>query len=167
MGQRALLELIRGHGAHADAVECFRGLSHDLAGRLVDPFPHSVWQELGHVNFWMRYEVGRISGAGADYPDRASLSWNADPAPRDRAAWDAELRAFDALLGDLARIAESGDVELRRSITSPHASHEGVDTTILGILWQTVAHNSYHLGQVAMLRRMLGAWPPPGGGDTW
>jgi hypothetical protein len=24
-----------------------------------------------------------------------------------------------------------------------------------------------HLGQVVLLRRLLGAWPPPGGGDTW
>jgi len=28
-------------------------------------------------------------------------------------------------------------------------------------------HVSYHVGQIALLRRMMGAWPPPGGGDTW
>ena len=28
-------------------------------------------------------------------------------------------------------------------------------------------HNSYHLGQIVLLRRILGAWPPPSGGDTW
>jgi len=28
-------------------------------------------------------------------------------------------------------------------------------------------HGTYHLGQVVLIRRMLGAWPPPGGGDTW
>jgi len=26
---------------------------------------------------------------------------------------------------------------------------------------------SDHFGQIALLRRMLGAWPPPGGGDPW
>jgi uncharacterized damage-inducible protein DinB len=30
-----------------------------------------------------------------------------------------------------------------------------------------VAHTSYHTGQIAMIRRTLGAWPPRGGGDTW
>lgn len=29
------------------------------------------------------------------------------------------------------------------------------------------SHVSYHFGQIALLRRMLGAWPPRGGGDTW
>ena len=35
------------------------------------------------------------------------------------------------------------------------------------MLWQTAVHNSYHVGQIAMIRRALGAWPPQGGGDTW
>ena len=48
----------------------------------------------------------------------------------------------------------------RRSRRSPR-------TFLEAVLWQTVAHNSYHTGQIAMLRRMLGAWPPQGGGDTW
>jgi hypothetical protein len=28
------------------------------------------------------------------------------------------------------------------------------------------AHNSYHAGQAALLRQVLGAWPPPSGGLT-
>jgi uncharacterized damage-inducible protein DinB len=29
------------------------------------------------------------------------------------------------------------------------------------------AHNSHHLGQVVLLRQILGAWPPPSGSYTW
>ena len=28
-------------------------------------------------------------------------------------------------------------------------------------------YNSYHAGQIAMMRQVLGAWPPRGGGDSW
>jgi uncharacterized damage-inducible protein DinB len=38
---------------------------------------------------------------------------------------------------------------------------------VLAVLWQTAVHNSYHIGQVVILRRMLGAWPPLDGSDTW
>ena len=52
----------------------------------------------------------------------------------------------------------------------PFTVHEG-DTKLAGtleaVLWQMVAHNSYHVGQIAMLRRTLGAWPPRKGGDRW
>jgi uncharacterized damage-inducible protein DinB len=33
----------------------------------------------------------------------------------------------------------------------------------LRMVWFT-GHNAYHLGQVVFMRRILGAWPPPGGG---
>jgi uncharacterized damage-inducible protein DinB len=39
--------------------------------------------------------------------------------------------------------------------------------TVHTALWEIVAHNSYHIGQVALLRRQAGAWPPERGGDTW
>jgi uncharacterized damage-inducible protein DinB len=48
--------------------------------------------------------------------------------------------------------------------------HEGdkkIASTLEAVLGQMVAHNSYHLGQIAMIRRALGAWPPKAGGDTW
>jgi uncharacterized damage-inducible protein DinB len=167
MSQRALLELLRGRGAHADAVACFAGLTPELAGRCVAGFPHSIWQQLGHVNYWMRYEMARLSGAEPAYPEHAALSWETDPAPRDAAEWDAAVRRFGALIEELADVARRDEAELSQSVSASHASHEGVDTTVRGILWQTLVHNSYHLGQVAMLRRMLSVWPPPGGGDTW
>ena len=28
-------------------------------------------------------------------------------------------------------------------------------------------HNAHHLGQVIVLRQMMGQWPPPSGGWTW
>jgi len=34
------------------------------------------------------------------------------------------------------------------------------------IFW-VQGHNSYHLGQIVMLREAFGVWPPPRGGDTW
>ena len=39
--------------------------------------------------------------------------------------------------------------------------------TRLDVLRAMGNHVSYHGGQIALVRRMLGAWPPPGGGDTW
>jgi uncharacterized damage-inducible protein DinB len=48
-----------------------------------------------------------------------------------------------------------------------HANQGPRTYSVRDVLWQTMAHNSYHIGQIAMLRRMLGAWPPKAGGDTW
>jgi len=34
-------------------------------------------------------------------------------------------------------------------------------------LTDTAAHNGYHLGQIVLVRQMIGAWPPEGGAYTW
>jgi uncharacterized damage-inducible protein DinB len=167
MSQRALVELIRGRGAHTDAVECFRGLTPQQAGQRAPGLPYTVWQQLGHLSYWIEYELARLSGTPVEYPEHASLSWPQEEGPGDARAWEAGMARFEGLLGELARLAGSSDAELARSVAQPHQSQAGNDATLLGVLWQTVVHNSYHLGQVALLRRALGAWPPPSGGDTW
>ena len=71
------------------------------------------------------------------------------------------------LLGELAELSKSSAPELRREIKSTHEGDKKVAGTLEAVLWQMVAHNSYHLGQIALLRRALGAWPPRAGGDSW
>ena len=69
------------------------------------------------------------------------------------------------LLGEYARLASAE--ELQREVESVHDGDKKVASSVEGVLWQMVAHNSYHVGQIAMMRRALGAWPPRGGGDSW
>jgi uncharacterized damage-inducible protein DinB len=74
---------------------------------------------------------------------------------------------FTALLGAVAVLANAAPEKLQQEVEAMHPAHEQQSLSVLSVLWQTVVHKSYHLGQIALLRRTLGAWPPPGGGDTW
>lgn len=167
MDQRVLGELLRGHGAHTDSVQCFRGLTLELVGRRLDGFPYTLWQILGHLNYWMGYEVERIAGRAPAYPLHAALSWPEEFAPRDVAQWEAALGSFERDLDEFSELARAAPERLVQPVPPAHASENAHETSLHGVLWQTVVHNSYHLGQVALMRRVLGAWPPPGGGDTW
>jgi uncharacterized damage-inducible protein DinB len=71
------------------------------------------------------------------------------------------------LLADFAALAKSSPEEMQRQIETVHEGNTKFASTLEAVLWQMVAHNSYHTGQIAMLRRALNAWPPRGGGDTW
>jgi len=71
------------------------------------------------------------------------------------------------LLARLARLAESDAAELARIVHSVGSPQSSRDSTVHAMLWQIAMHNSYHAGQIALLRRQAGAWPPERGGDTW
>jgi hypothetical protein len=77
MSSRALTELFRGKGAHADPVACVEDLSAELASRQVKGFPHSIAQLVFHMNYWMDYELRRIRGERPAYPEHASESFPA------------------------------------------------------------------------------------------
>jgi uncharacterized damage-inducible protein DinB len=171
MTQPALIELLHGKGAHADPIACVEDLSPALAARTVEGFPHSVGQLVFHMNYWMDYELRRIRGERPAYPKHAVESFPAAPAPRDpkqaAAEWERLRKRFADLLEGFTALAKSSRQELDRAIETGQEGDRKVAGTLEAVLWQMVAHNSYHTGQIAMLRRALGAWPPRGGGDSW
>ncbi|HTS88074.1 MAG TPA: DinB family protein [Gemmatimonadales bacterium] len=160
--QRVLKELLRGTGAHLDPVAAISGISAALAGRRVAAAPHTIWQLVWHMSYWMDYELRSIAGPEASYPAHATESWP-PPEPPSSAAWDEQVSRFHLQLERLTALADSLDAGEPGS----RLVHPAKGESVRDVLWQLVAHNSYHTGQVALLRQALGAWPPGGGGDTW
>ena len=162
MASDVLQDLLRGRGAHIDPVASLSGLGVEPAGRRLAGVEHTIWQLVWHMNYWMDYELRSIAGPEVPYPDQAAASWPVEPGPDSATAWDEEVVRFArqlARLGDWVNRAVGGEGD--------RIVHGKKAETVQDVLWQMVAHNSYHIGQVAMLRRAFGAWPPTGGGDTW
>jgi uncharacterized damage-inducible protein DinB len=170
MGDTILRELVYGKGAHVDPVACVEDISAELAARTVAGYPHSIGQIVEHMNYWIDYDLGKIAGDKRPYPEKAIESWPTHPKPgtiNDADAWKATTRRFTELLARVARLAESDAATLEKKIQHLGPGQSPRESTVHAMLWQIAAHNSYHAGQIALLRRQSGAWPPERGGDTW
>ena len=167
MSSRAITELLHAKGAHVDPLACVEDLSAELASRQVKGFPHSIAQLVFHMNYWMDYEQRRIRGERPAYPEHAAESFPRSASPSDAQEWDRLWKRLAGLLADFATLANSSPEKMQRQIESARPGDIEVACTLEAVLWQVVAHNSYHTGQIATLRQILGAWPPRGGGDTW
>jgi uncharacterized damage-inducible protein DinB len=167
MTSRALTELLHGKGAHVDPLACVEDLSVELAARHVEGFPHSIGGLVFHMNYWMDYELRRIRGEKPAYPEHNSESFSSSPSPTDAQDWDRLRERFSRLLAEFATLANSPPGDMQRQVETVHEGDKKIAGTLEAVLWQMVAHNSYHVGQIAMIRRMLGVWPPREGGDTW
>jgi hypothetical protein len=178
MGDSTLRELLYGKGAHVDPVACVEDVSAGLAARVLAGYPHSIWQIVAHMNYWMDYDLGTIAGQGRPYPEKAIESWPENPNPADDnpsnptskskdEQWQSVIRHFADLLARMQLLAESDTEELVRRVERLGPGQISLESTVHAMLWQIAAHNSYHAGQIALLRRVFGAWPPRRGGDTW
>jgi uncharacterized damage-inducible protein DinB len=167
MSERALTELLRGKGAHVDPLACVEDISAELAARQVNGFPHSIGQLVFHMNYWMDYELRRMRRETPKYPEHNAESFPAAPSPADVEEWERLKKNLARFLQEFAVLAKSPPDKLQRQVEMVQERDAKLAGTVEAVLWQTVSHNSYHVGQIAMLRRMLGAWPPLGGGDSW
>jgi uncharacterized damage-inducible protein DinB len=155
-----LTDLLRGKGAHIDPIAAVEDLDSGLAGRRLPGFRHTIWQQLGHLNYWMDHELRSIEGPELPVPTHAAASWPNADAPVDDSAWQHELGLFRTNLAQLHTLAEAKASTLARIV------HPKSGQTVEAILWLLAAHNSYHIGQIMQLRQALGR-EPMRGGVTW
>jgi uncharacterized damage-inducible protein DinB len=160
-------ELLRGRRAHVDPIASLEDVPAVVAGRTIEGYPHSIWQIVGHMNYWMEYEIRRIAGEHPAYPEHAIQSWPASLAPASEQEW---LRAKEGLAAGIERLGEISQAPqdvLERPVEAMHEKEQPRSTSVEAVLWQIMVHNSYHVGQIAMMLRCFGKWPPPAGGDSW
>lgn len=149
----ALERLLDEGSAFVPPSRALNGLSAEVAGRQLEGVPHTIAELVAHLRFWQLYTLSLARGEQSVVPEHAEGGW-----PKtDGSDWEALRQSFLEGLTELKRVAREED--LARVV-------RGRDT--LGYELSLHAnHNAVHLGQVILLRQMLGAWPPPGGGDTW
>jgi DinB family protein len=151
--QQHLLNLLDSKGAHASFDEALRGLSAELRGKKLKGFPHTAWQLIEHMRIaqWDILEFSR--DAKHVSPKWPEGYWPQSSAPASDGAWKKSIAAFRHDLDDMKKLVADADVQqLYERI--PH----GDGQTLLREALLVADHNAYHLGQLVMLRKVLGAW---------
>jgi hypothetical protein len=85
-------------------------------------------------------------------PDWPAGYWPGNPKPPNTKAWEKSLKLFARDLVAMKKLVANPKTDLFASI--PH----GAGQTILREALLVADHNAYHLGQVILVRRLLGAW---------
>jgi hypothetical protein len=138
--------------AHVSWKPAFDGVPPDLRGVKPAGSPYSLWQLLEHMRIaqWDILEFSRDSKHVS--PDWPSGYWPSTDAPPNDREWDKSLRAFEHEMNEMRKLVLDPKADLFAKI--PH----GTGQTILREALLVIDHNAHHLGQVVLLRRLLGAW---------
>jgi len=147
-----LLELLRGGNAHLNFEEALAGLPPNLRGERPHGLPYSPWRLLEHMRIaqWDILEFSRNPKHVS--PEFPAGYWPESDAPPDDKAWQKSIRQFRADLKAMQDLVEDPAIDL----LAPIAHGDG--QTILREALLLADHNSYHLGQLVTVRRLLGTW---------
>jgi hypothetical protein len=150
--RKHLLEFLSGRGAHADWKASLRGVPAKLRGVRPSGIPHSLWELLEHMRIAQWDILEFSSDAGHVSPDWPTGYWPVSPEPPNETAWDKSVKAFGRDLEAMKKLVANKKTDLFAKI--PHGSGQ----TILREALLVADHNSYHLGQIVTVRKLLGDW---------
>jgi hypothetical protein len=147
-----LLELLQGGHAHLNFDTAIANLPANVRGAKPPEVPHTPWRLLEHMRI-AQWDILRFSvDPNHVSPEFPSGYWPKGDAPPDSAAWDRSVVAFQTDLKAMMDLVSDPATDLFASIA------HGQGQTILREALLVADHNSYHLGQLVTVRRLLGAW---------
>jgi hypothetical protein len=147
-----LVELLNGGHAHVDFDSAVKNWPANLQGKKPEGAAHSPWEVLEHMRIAQWDILAFTRNPRHVSPEFPAGYWPKTPAPPDKKAWNKSVAAFRADLKAMIKIVQSKSTDLR----TPLAHGDG--QTVLREALLVADHNAYHLGELLLLRRQLGAW---------
>jgi DinB superfamily len=148
-----LIELLEMGHAHLKPEAAFKGLDFEWWGKRPAGAPHTPWQLLEHLRF-TQWDILDFSVnpnyKEAEWPEDY---WPKSEAPRDQAELAKSLAQFRDDLQAMEALVKDPKTDLFAKISW------GSGQTILREAMLVADHNAYHLGQLVLVRQLLGQWP--------
>jgi hypothetical protein len=152
--RKQLVAMLQGGQAHATFDDAVKNFPAEMRGKVVEGLPYSAWQLLEHLRITQR-DILNFSAppTGGYHPIKwPDDYWPKSPEPPSASAWESSIATiledrehFEALItrpdADLAKPFRWGDGQnlLREALL-------------------IADHTAYHLGELVVLRRLLGIW---------
>ncbi len=146
--------LLGGGQAHAGFDAAVASMPLQLQGVVPAGLPYSAWQILEHLRIAQRDILEfstNANGAGYKAVEWPAAYWPTSAAPPDGAAWERVVAAIVADRSNFVELLQAGD------LAAPFAWGDGQNLLREALL--IADHNAYHVGELIVIRRLLGAWP--------
>jgi len=152
--RKQLVALLREGQAHTTLDEAIKDFPPEHRGTVPPGAPYSAWQVLEHLRIAQRDILDFSAPPTGGYQRMAWPDdyWPKSPEPPSPHAWDAAIHAIRKDLETFESLITKPTADLYK----PFRWGEGQNLLREALL--IADHNSYHVGQLVLIRRLVGAW---------
>ena len=152
-----LVKLLDWHDAHVDFDRVIKGIPTDLQGQVAQGLPYSPWQLLEHLRI-AQFDILEFCvnpNYNEQYKDHTWPDdyWPTAAEPPNPEAWEQSVQTYKHDREALKALVRDPSIDLLANI--PH----GTGQTYLREVLLVADHGAYHIGQLVLVRRLLGIWP--------
>ncbi len=149
-----LSALLNGGQAHAGFEAAVAEFPEELRGTVPERLPYSAWQLVEHLRI-AQHDILLFSApptGGYQHLEWPTDYWPESPIPPSAASWDQTLAAIRKDRASFEALLSRPEADL----VKPFRWGEGQNLLREALL--IADHTSYHLGELVVLRRLLGIW---------
>lgn len=147
-----LIKLMRGGQAFTPPDKILEGIRTESAGKEIEGLPYTLWQLMEHLRIalWDILEFSRDPAYQS--PPWPSGYWPDRKAPADKAALKSCREKIARGLDEMIQLVQDPSGSLFTPF--PHGNGQNLFREAMLV----AEHNAYHLGQIVLMRRLLGEW---------
>jgi hypothetical protein len=149
-----LSRLLDWEEAHVGFEAAATGIPETLRGTCPPGAPHSPWELLEHIRLTQHDILDFCRNPSYVAPRWPEDYWPSSAAPPEPSSWGESVSAVRSDRAELQQLIMDSRIDPFAKI--PH----GAGQTYLREMLLVADHNAYHVGQLVLTRRLLGAWPP-------
>ncbi|HEV2576579.1 MAG TPA: DinB family protein [Acidobacteriaceae bacterium] len=153
--RKQLKLLLDGGQAHATFDQAVNDMPANLQGTVPEGLPYSAWQLLEHLRIAQRDILDFSRNHDGSYRERKWPDdyWPKQPAPPSADAWQKSVAQIRADRQSFEHLLDSTDDEY---LVTPFEWGKGQN--LLREAFLIADHEAYHVGELVLVRRLLGAW---------
>ena len=148
-----LVALLKGGQAHVSLADAVAHFPADRVGERPADLPYSAWQIVEHIRIALHDLLDFCTNSEYVEMEWPAAYWPKQPSPATGESWDTTVKAIHADLKSFEALIHSPDSNLYSTI--PWGKN---GETLLREVLLAADHTSYHVGELIVLRRLLGIW---------
>jgi len=148
-----LLKVLSWEDAHVGFEAAVAGIPEHMRGTQVSGL-HSPWELVEHLRITQHDILDFCRNKDYEEMEWPRDYWPTTPAPLSAPEWDESIAQFKRDRESLQQMASDPNVEPTARI--PHGNGQ----TYMRELVLVADHSAYHVGQLVLVRQLLGIWKP-------
>lgn len=152
--RKQLIALLDGGQAHATFDDAVKDFPAELRGVVPEGLPYSAWQLLEHLRISQKdiLDFSAPPSGGYQHMHWPDDYWPKEPRPHSPEAWDRSVVAIKSDLEKFKALILKPEADLYKPF------RWGTGQNLLREALLIADHAAYHIGEMIVLRRLLGAW---------
>ncbi len=153
--RKQLVEFLRGGQAHATFEDVVKNFPPKLRGAVPTGLPYSAWQVLEHIRIAQDDIVRFSMNHDGSYrsPKWPQGYWPASAEPPEAKSWERSVQQVQKDRNQMIHLVSDPANDLLTTFPWGEGQNLLRETLLVA------DHTSHHLGELIVIRRLLGAWP--------